>query len=223
MRVVIAEDSLVYQAGLRELLTAAGVEIQHIVNSGRALLEYLARADQPDVILLDLEMDGRDDDGLVAADAIARDHPGLGILVLTGHDEPPFIHRFFAQGVPGRGYLRKEEFNDVEDVRHALTLISRGKSYSDTAILDVLHHSQSLLEDLLSPRELEVLRRLAAGRSNKAIASDLRVTEGSVDNALQNIYTKLDIANSPEENRRTHAALRWWQQFGLPEGGIPRR
>jgi DNA-binding NarL/FixJ family response regulator len=216
MRVVIAEDDPVYQTGLRELLSAAGVEIQHMVSSGRELLEYLAGAEAPDVILLDLEMAERNADGLEAAEVIGKQYPQIGILVLTNHGESAFIRRFYAQGSRGRGYILKEEFNDVDEVRHALNLVSKGKSYSDTFVLDVLHRRERLLEDVLTPRELDVLRLLAAGRSNKAIAGDLRVTEAAVDKALQSIYTKLDIPKQ-DETRRVHAALRWWRRFGLPD------
>ena len=214
MRVAIAEDDPVYRAGLVELLTAADVAVACQASSGRELLSYLA-GDLPDAVLMDIRMEGRPDDGLTTAEVIAQRYPDLGILLLSTYANDEFVRRFFSHGTAGRGYLLKERFNDIEDVRHALNLVQRRKTFSDTSILDRLHRRQPTITDLLTPRELDVLRLLAAGLSNAAIAARLRIKEDKVEYATQSIYTKLGRA--PDQNPRVHAAVRWLQE--MPEDG----
>jgi DNA-binding NarL/FixJ family response regulator len=210
MRVAIAEDSEVYLAGLVELLTAADVEVAYQARNGRELLDYLAR-DLPDAVLLDIRMDGRPDDGLVTADIISERYPDLGILLLSSYVNDEFVRRFFARGTAGRGYLLKESFNDIDDVRHALNLVQRHKTFSDTPILDRLHERKPTIKQLLTPREVEVLRLLAAAYSNAAIARELRVKEDMVEYATQSIYNKL--GRDPDMNPRVNAAVRWLQEM----------
>ena len=216
MRVAIAEDNPVYRAGLVELLTAADVAVTCQASSGRELLDYLT-GDLPDAVLLDIRMDGRPDDGLITAEIIAHRYPDLGILLLSTYANDEFVRRFFAHGTAGRGYLLKEQFNDIEDVRHALILVRRGKTFSDTPILDRLHQRQPAITELLTPREQDVLRLLAAGLSNATIAAKLRIKGDKVEYATQSIYTKLDIPRTPDQNPRVHAAVRWLQE--MPEDG----
>jgi DNA-binding NarL/FixJ family response regulator len=215
MRVAIAEDDPVYRAGLVELLTAAGVAVAYQASSGQELLGHLA-GNLPDAVLLDIRMKGRPDDGLTTAEVIAQRYPDLGILLLSNYDTEEYVRRFFAHGTAGRGYLLKEQFNDIDDVSHALNLVQRRKTFSDTPILDRLHRRQPAITELLTPRELEVVRLLAAGLSNAAIAAQLRIKEDKVEYAIQSIYTKLDIPRTPDQNPRVHAAVRWLQE--MPEG-----
>ena len=212
MRIAIAEDDPVYRAGLVELLTAADVAIAYQASSGRELLDYLA-GDLPDAVLMDIRMGGRPDDGLTTAEVISQRYPDLGILLLSNHDNNEFVRRFFDHGMAGRGYLLKERFNDIEDVRCALNLVRRGKTFSDTSVLDRLHRRQPAITELLNPRELAVLRLLAAALSNAAIAAELRISEDNVEYATQSIYTKLGRA--PDLNPRVYAAVRWLQE--MPE------
>ena len=94
---------------------------------------------------------------------------------------------------------------------------ARRKTFSDTPILDRLHRRQPTITDLLTPRELDVLRLLATGVSNAAIAARIRITEDKVEYATQSIYTKLDIPRAPDQNPRVYAAIRWLQE--MPEDG----
>jgi DNA-binding NarL/FixJ family response regulator len=210
MRVAIAEDDMVYRAGLVELLTAAEVAIVYQASSGQELLDYLTQ-DHPDAVLMDIRMAGRPDDGLITAEVISELYPDLGILLLSTYANDEFTRRFFVHGTAGRGYLLKERFNDIEDVLHALNLVRRRKTFSDTPILDRLHRRQPTLTELLSPRELDVLRLLAAGLSNATIAAKLRIKEDKVEYATQSIYTKL--GRVPGENPRVSAAIRWLNEM----------
>ena len=161
----------------------------------------------------------RPDDGLTTAEVIAHRYPDLGILLLSTYANDEFVRRFFAHGTAGRGYLLKQRFNDIDDVRHALNLVRRRKTFSDTPILDRLHRRQPAITELLTPRELGVLRLLAAGLSNAAIATQLRIKGDKVEYTTQSIYAKLDIPRTPDQNPRVHAAIRWQQE--MPEDGRP--
>jgi DNA-binding NarL/FixJ family response regulator len=209
MRVVIAEDELAFRTGMLELLSAAGVEVIQAVGTARELLAYLGSGDRPDVVILDIRME-TDDAGLKAAEVIGRDYPEIGILVLTNNDGDAYVQKFFAAGSARRGYLLKEQFNDVADVRFALDRIHRGHSHADPAVMDRLLHPKPTLQMLLSPRELDVLELVAAGRSNASIQRQLKISLAAVDNAIQSIYAKLDIPRGADETPRVHAALRWW-------------
>ena len=212
MRVAIAEDDPVYRAGLVELLTAADVAVAYQASSGQGTPGPSRRGSaersppgHPD--------EGPADEGLAVAEAIAQHYPDLGILLLSNHANDHFIRRFFADGTAGRGYLLKEQFNDIEDVRHALDLVRRGRTFSDAPILDRLYRRQPAIGELLTPRELNVLRLLAAGLSNAAIAAQLRIKDDTVETAAMSIYNKLGITRTPDQNPRVHAVLRWLQEM----------
>lgn len=213
MRIALAEDDMVYRAGLIDLFAAAGVEVTYEAASGRDLLDHLRTVDRrPDAVMLDIDMGGRHDDGLVTAEAIALEFPGLGIVLLSGHVKDEYVHRFFAGGTTGRGYLLKQRFNDVNDVHAALDMVGRGKTISDTEVLDRLRRREHSLAELLTPRELDALALLAAGYSNRAIVRRLRVTANAVESLIASIYTKLAIPHSEEDTPRVHAALRWHRE-----------
>ena len=195
-----------------ELLTAADVAVAYQASSGQELLGHLA-GDLPDAVILDIRMKGGPDEGLAVAEAIAQHYPDLGILLLSNHANDHFIRRFFAHGTAGRGYLLKEQFNDIEDVRHALDLVRRGRTFSDAPILDRLYRRQPAIGELLTPRELNVLRLLAAGLSNAAIAAQLRIKDDTVETAAMSIYNKLGITRTSDQNPRVHAVLRWLQEM----------
>ena len=211
MRVAIAEDNEPYRLGLVELLTAADVTVAYQASSGPDLLDYLKQGDQPDAVLLDIQMGGRRDDGVTTAEEIFKRWPTLGVLLLSIHKNDDLVRRFFAGGTTGRGYLLKEKFNDIEDVRHALDLVRRGKTFSDTDVLDRFHRRQLTIRELLTPRELEVLQMVAAAFSNAAIAARLRISEERVENTTQSIYNKL--GRSQDRNPRVNAAVRWLQEM----------
>jgi DNA-binding NarL/FixJ family response regulator len=214
MYVAIAEDDMVYRAGLVDLLSAAGVDVMYEAADGRELLGLLSRA-LPDVVLMDIRMAGRGDDGLETAETISQLYPDLGILLLSTYADPGYIRRFFAGGMAGRGYLLKESFTNVEDVHRALSLVQRQKTYSDPLVLDRLHLATPALADRLTPRECDVLRLLAAGQSNSAIADRLRITHAAVENVNQSIYRKLRIPNSADHTPRVLAVLQWLRENPL--------
>jgi DNA-binding NarL/FixJ family response regulator len=155
-------------------------------------------------------MGGRPDDGLVTAEIITERYPGMGIVLLSSYANGEFIRRFFQHGTAGRGYLLKWRLNDTADISLALDLVRRGQTYSDTSIADRRHRPEPTLSDQLTPRELDVLRYIAAGLTNAAIATSLGIRADQVEYATQAIYTKL--GRGPGENRRVTAAIRWLEE-----------
>ena len=220
MRVALAEDDLVYRNGLIRLLEAAGATIVHEAASGDELLSYLADdrhdAARPDVVMLDVRMAGRPDDGLLAAEKIAAGWPGIGILVLSAHVEAQYAQRLFAHGAAGRGYLLKESLDSVGELREALSRVYRGRTYTDPQVVDELldRDPARRIDQRLTPRELAVLRLLASGASNAAIARDTRSSTKSVESAISGLYAKLGIPDAPDVNRRVLVVLTWLDEAG---------
>lgn len=217
MRVAVAEDSLVYRNGLVRLLEAAGATVVHEAATGEELLAQLAQldgsstgAEPPDVVMLDIRMNGRDDDGLLAAEAIGTAHPRLGILLLSAHADPAYAQRLFANGSAGRGYLLKDSLDSVAELTEALGRIHQGGTYTDPRVIDQLIRDRAGNRpvDLLTPREQAVLSLLVSGASNAAIAHGTRTSTKAVESAISALYTKLGIPDAPDYNRRVLVVLR---------------
>lgn len=209
MRIGIAEDKLVYRAGLVRVLTQAGFDVVHEAYSGPELLSLL-QEDVPDVVILDIRMDGPDD-GLRTAETIAERYPRIGILLLSAYPEYSYAERFFAGGTSGRGYVLKENFNDVPTIQLALQRVGAGQTFSDPEVLDLIlpHRRSHRLQTLLTPRELDTLSRMAAGMSNAVIAEQLHVSVKSVEAACTSIFRKLELSAAEGYNPRVLAVLRW--------------
>ena len=224
MRVALAEDSLVYRNGLIRLLQATGVEVVLEAASGEELLARLARtapADVPDVVMLDIRMGGRDDEGLDAAERIAAAYPGIGILMLSAHADAGYAQRLFASGSAGRGYLLKESVDSVSELSEALSRVARRRTYTDPRVIDELVHKdvQRRLHELLSPRERDVLALLASGASNAAIARGTRSSTKAVESAISGLYAKLGIPDAPDYNRRVLVVLTWLNRAATEAAG----
>lgn len=211
MRVAIAEDSLVYRAGLVRLLEAAGSEVVGEVGTGDEMLSLLEASDLPDVVILDIAMGRRKDDGLRTALTIRERHPSVGLLLLSAFAETSYAERLFEDGSAGKGYMLKDNLNNISDLNEALSRVHRGQTYSDHHVVDMLMRRSRgrSLQDLLSPREQRILVMLANGSSNAAIADALGTTVGTVEASVSGVYTKMGINQTPEYNRRVLAVLRW--------------
>ncbi len=216
MRVAIAEDNIFYRTGLVQLLEVADATVLHACASGQELLTYLAEGDLPDVALLDNRMGGREDEGLETALVIRRTYPDVGVLLLSAYREPSYAERLFADGAAGKGYLLKDNLNNVAELKEALNRVHRGQTYSDATIVDDLIARQrtSRLHDRLTAREVQILTHLARGLSNGAIATAAHTTTGAIEAAVSTIYSKLDISDAPDYNRRVLAVIRWLDNTG---------
>lgn len=175
VRVVLADDSILLREGLATLLAARGFEVVAQVGDAEGLLDVINRA-RPDVAVVDIRMPPTStDEGLRAAANIGTSHPEVGVLVLSEHLEPEYASRLLATGDPGRGYLLKDTVTHVDAFVDAVRRVASGESVVDPAIIRVvlgrLRANDPL--DLLSDRERDILAMMAEGRSNKAIAAQL--------------------------------------------------
>ncbi len=209
MRIVIAEDAAVIRAGLAEILTDRGHEIVAAVGDAEALKDAVA-ADQPDVAIVDVRMPpSHTDEGLRAAIAIRRDHPGVGILVFSQYIETRYAADLLATGSGGIGYLLKDRVANVAEFTDAITRIAAGGTALDpevvSGLLSASRHASTL--STLTAREHEVLALMAEGRSNGAIAGRIIVSERAVEKHISNIFTKLGLPPSDSDHRRVLAVL----------------
>jgi DNA-binding NarL/FixJ family response regulator len=210
MRIVIAEDSAVIRAGLTEILTDRGHEIVAAVGDAEALKDAVA-AEKPDVAIVDVRMPpSHTDEGLRAAIAIRRDHPGVGILVFSQYIETRYAADLLAgRSSGGVGYLLKDRVANVAEFTDAITRIAAGGTALDpevvSGLLNASRHASTL--GTLTAREQDVLALMAEGRSNSAIAERIFVSERAVEKHISNIFTKLNLPPSDSDHRRVLAVL----------------
>jgi DNA-binding NarL/FixJ family response regulator len=215
MRIVIAEDSAVVRAGLVEILADRGHSVVAAVGDAEALK---AAVDEhlPDAAVVDVRMPpGYTDEGLRAAIAIRRGHPGVGVLVFSQYIETRYAADLLGAaaggGAAGVGYLLKDRVADVGEFVEALSRVAAGGTALDpevvTQLLGASRHANGLAA--LTAREREVLGLMAEGRSNGAIASVLVVSERAVEKHVSNIFSKLGLAPSDADHRRVLAVLRY--------------
>lgn len=200
IRVFIAEDHAVVRAGLIALITSEdGLEVVGQAGDGLEALE-MVRSCQPDVILMDLSMPKLD--GIGAISAIRLENPRARVLVLTSYVEDDKV--FAALKAGAIGYLLKESSPD--DLLRGIRAVHRGESWLHPVIAaklvrELTEPQTAPLENLLTERELEVLRLVAQGLANKVIADQLEISERTARTHVSNILEKLHLAN------RTQATL----------------
>jgi DNA-binding NarL/FixJ family response regulator len=209
VRVVIADDSLLVREGIASLLRRAGVEVVAEADDGEELLRIVDEH-QPDVAIVDVRMPPtHTEEGLEAARAIRDRHPAIGILVLSQHVEVGVAMRALVETPQGLGYLLKERVTDLDDFARTLRHVAAGGSALDPQIVS------RLLADprgdgplsMLTAREREVLELVAEGRTNKAIADRLTITQRAVTKHVTSIFSKLDLPPGEDDHRRILAVL----------------
>jgi DNA-binding NarL/FixJ family response regulator len=211
LRIAIAEDSVILRDGLIRLLTDRGHQVVAAVGDAAALVEAVDR-DPPDLVVVDIRMPPtHTTEGLKAAIDVRKRHPGLGILVFSQYVETRYAAELLAAGSEGVGYLLKDRVADVGDFVEALTRIAAGGTVLDpevvTQLLGASRRTDSV--DALTARERQVLRLMAEGRANAAIAAALHLSPGAIEKYVTSIFGKLGLAQSPDDHRRVLAVLRW--------------
>ena len=206
MRVVLAEDLALLRDGLTRLLEAFDFEVVEAVDNGPALLPALIKH-RPDVAVVDVRLPPTfTDEGLQAAIAARTEVPGMPILVLSQHVEPLYARELLTDRNGGVGYLLKDRISNVGQFIDAVRRVADGGTAMDPEVVSQLLARREPLA-ILTAREREVLGGMAEGRSNAAIAAKLFVTEKAVSKHINNIFTKLDMAPSDDDNRRVLAVL----------------
>ncbi|MEV7184106.1 response regulator transcription factor [Kitasatospora sp. NPDC093102] len=209
MRVVLAEDLVLLRDGLSLLLSAHGHEIVAAVESGPELAAALAEH-HPDIAVVDVRLPPTyTDEGLQVVLAARRERPGLPVLVLSQHVEQLYARELIADGTGGVGYLLKDRVSKADQFVDAVRTVAAGGTVMDPQVISRLlarnAYDQPLA--LLTPRERDVLAMMAEGRSNAAIAQRLHFSEGAVSKHTSNIFAKLDLGASDDDNRRVLAVL----------------
>lgn len=206
MRVVIAEDHALLRDGLTRILEAFHLDVVATVEDGPSLLPTLVER-QPDVAVVDVRLPPTfTDEGLQAAIAARTEVPGMPILVLSQHVEPLYARELLSDRNGGVGYLLKDRVSNVAQFVDAIHQVASGGTVMDPEVVARLLDRRAPL-DVLTSREREVLAEMAAGRSNVAIAGRLFVSEKAVSKHINNIFTKLGMPPSDDNNRRVLAVL----------------
>lgn len=210
MRVVIAEDSVLLREGLARLMQLSGIEIVDTVGDAEELLRAAERH-QPDLAVIDVRMPpDHTDEGLRAAIVLRRQWPDLAILMLSQYVEERYAVELLVGEKRGFGYLLKDRVADVDEFLDALHRVAAGGTALDPEVVSqLLARQRGDPLARLTPREREVLARMAEGRSNAGIAAVLVLSESAVAKHINSIFTKLDIPPADSDNRRVLAVLQF--------------
>jgi DNA-binding NarL/FixJ family response regulator len=214
VRIVVADDHALVREGIRRVLDEEpGFEVVAEVADGETALRRVSEL-APDVVVLDISMPGLS--GLDVARRLREEHPGVRALILSMHDDTEYVLRAVRAGAAG--YLLKDDAGP-QLLRQAVRAVHAGDSFFSPVVAsrltDALRADPGASEDpleALTGRELEVLRLVAGGRSNKQIATELGISRRTVESHRESLMRKLGI--------RTVAGLtRFALEQGLLEGG----
>jgi DNA-binding NarL/FixJ family response regulator len=210
VRVVIADDSLLLREGVARLLAEAGFEVVGQAGDADELLREVADK-RPDVAIVDIRMPPtHTDEGLRAARELRSRHPTLGVLVLSQYVRPSYAFELLADDARGVGYLLKDRVSDLHELSDAVNRVGEGGSVLDPTVVAQLvgrrRPGDDPIDDL-TEREREVLALIAEGRSNRAIAERLFITERTVEKHVKSILMKLQISATQDDHRRVLAVL----------------
>jgi DNA-binding NarL/FixJ family response regulator len=212
VRLVLAEDHYLVREGVRRLLeTEPDIEVVAVCGDLDALLAAV-EAEGPDVVVTDIRMPPAGvDEGIQAAERLRETHPELGVVVLSQYAEPRYALALLEGGTARRAYLLKERVEDLDQLVAAIRAVAGGGSVIDPKVVEALVAARARAEESplheLTPRERDVLREMAEGKNNAAIAATLFLTERSVEKVIHSIFVKLGIAWETSVHKRVKAVI----------------
>ena len=236
IRIVIAEDQYLVREGLRRLLeTREDLEVASACTDLDSLLAAV-EAEQPDVVVTDIRMPpGNTDEGIQAATRLRETNPEVGVVVLSQYAVPAYVLALLEGGSERRAYLLKERVNDLDQLVAAIHAVADGGSVFDPKVVEALVAENARSEESplneLTPRERDVLREMAEGKNNAAIAEALVLTERSVEKVIHSIFTqaRAEVGNGgpqarqgrrPLPGREQLASSPEWQRAGEPNAAF---
>jgi len=217
LRIVIADDNYLVREGTRRLLEDSGeIEVIAAVGTPGELLDAVDRL-KPAAVIADIRMPpAHNMEGIEAAHAIRAKHPKIGVLVLSQHADEAYAFQLLKDGTAGLAYLLKERVGDMDELIRALRATVGGGSVIDPVVVEALLARQwrlarSPLREL-TPREMDVLREIAEGKTNAAIAGSLGVSESAVEKYANGVFSKLGLSEEHNVHRRVAAALAYLRE-----------
>jgi DNA-binding NarL/FixJ family response regulator len=209
MRVVVADDSVLFREGLVRVLADQGFDVVAQTDNAEDLVRRVG-GHKPDAAIVDIRMPPtHTDEGLRAAVEIGEKHPGVGVLVLSQYLQSDYAVRLLEGGSNGRGYLLKDRVADLDAFSEAIRRVGSGGSVVDPEVVALLVGRQTEtgpLEDL-TPREREILGFMAEGRTNGWICEYLVLSPRTIETHVGNIFAKLGLAETGDDHRRVLAVL----------------
>ena len=209
MRVIIADDSVLFREGLARVLQDAGFEVAGQASNVSELDALLVR-EKASLVILDIRMPPtQTDEGLIAAKRIRRDHHEMGVLLLSQYVESHHAMELLGQSSERVGYLLKDRVADLGEFLDAVRRVGNGGSAVDPLVVSRLLGQKRTLDRLeeLTDRERAVLALMAEGRSNDAIASALKISPKTLEAHIGTIYSKLGLEPVASDHRRVLAVL----------------
>lgn len=202
IEIIIADDHMMIREGLKQLLELDGtMKVIAEANDGEECLNLLNKKIHPDILLLDINMPKKN--GIEVLEYIKQNKIPVKVLILTVHNEDEYLLKAVDIGIDG--YLLKD--SSYDELKEAIDVVISGNTYIQPSLLPALNES---MEDYaldkekiecLTKRELDVLRLISEGCSNKKISDELTISERTVKNHISHIFRKIDVED------RTQAAV----------------
>ena len=202
LEIIIADDHMMIREGLKQLLELDGtMKVIAEANDGEECLNLLNKKIHPDILLLDINMPKKN--GIEVLEHIKQNKIPVKVLILTVHNEVEYLLKAVDIGIDG--YLLKD--SSYDELKEAIDVVISGNTYIQPSLLPALNESMEdyALDkekiDLLTNREIDVLRLISEGCSNKKISDELTISERTVKNHISHIFRKIDVED------RTQAAV----------------
>jgi DNA-binding NarL/FixJ family response regulator len=210
MRIVIAEDSVLLRDGLTRMLTDGGFEVVEAVPDAGQLLRAVAEH-RPALAVIDVRMPPtHTDEGIKAALVIRRQFPEVALLVLSQYVEESYATDLLSEATSSVGYLLKDRVAHVRDFLDAVRRVAGGGTALDPEVVaQLMVRRRNDPMERLTPREQQVLKLMAEGKSNAGIMSALKVSPSAVEKYVTNIFLKLDLPAASTDHRRVLAVLKY--------------
>ncbi len=209
MRLIVADDSLLFREGLVRLLSEQNFEVLAQADNADDLVRRVGGL-QPDAAVVDIRMPPTfTDEGLKAAIEIGEHYPAVGVMVLSQYVESANVMRLLEHASAGRGYLLKDRVGDLDGFAEAIRRVAGGGSVVDPEVVAALLGRQRATGPLdeLSDREHECLALMAEGRSNPEICERMFLSPRTVESHVRTIFRKLELDKTYHGHRRVLAVL----------------